>query len=79
MKRILLATSVFLLIGCVQKPIIWDKQGGTSEQFRRDQMSCRQYGMQSAQAHGLTGNLFVESWIHDETVKCLENLGWQQR
>lgn len=79
MNRFFLTIAILLLAGCANKPIIWDKQGGTAEQFRRDQMSCRQYGMQSAQAHGLAGNLFVESWIQDETIKCLENLGYQQR
>lgn len=32
--------------------------------------------MQSAQAHGLAGNGFVEIWISDETNKCLTQLGY---
>lgn len=80
MKNIFIATSILVLVGCaVPKPTIWDKEGGTEEQFRRDHMTCRQYGMQSAQAHGLAGNMFIESWIGDETAKCLENLGYQKR
>lgn len=79
-KLALLAVTVAVLSSCAApKPIIWDKDGATEDQFRRDQMSCRQYGMQSATANGLGGNLFVEVWIRDETFKCLQNLGYVQR
>lgn len=60
-------------------PVIWDKPGGTQEQFQRDQMNCRQYGMQSAMANGLGGNLFVESWIQREANNCLQGLGYTAR
>lgn len=81
MKNSLLFTAVALsVVGCAtQPPKVWYKDGGTEEQYRRDQMSCRQYGMQSAQANGLAGNMFVEIWISDEATKCLQNLGYQQR
>lgn len=73
------AVAVLLIAGCAtQAPTVWYKDGATEEQFRRDQMSCRQYGMQSAQANGLAGNIFVEIWISDEATKCLKNLGYQQ-
>lgn len=66
------------VVGCAtQPPKVWQKQGATQEEFRRDNMSCRQYGMQSAMANGLAGNMFVEIWIQDETAKCLKNLGYQ--
>lgn len=67
------------LVGCAaQHPQVWRKDGATEEQFRRDQLTCRQYGMQSAAANGLNGNLFVETWIRDETAKCLSGLGYSQ-
>lgn len=79
MKTIILIVAiVFVIVGCAaQPPRVWHKSGATEEQFRRDQMSCRQYGMQSAQTNGLAGNMFVEVWIRDETTKCLVNLGYQ--
>lgn len=66
------------LSGCAttQQPKVWNKSGATQEQFMRDQMQCRQYGMQSAQANGLAGNMFVEIWISRETENCLRNLGY---
>lgn len=81
MKNALLIAAVALsIVGCATRPPkVWYKDGGTEEQFRRDQMCCRQYGMQSAQANGLAGNMFVEMWISDEATKCLQNLGYQQR
>ena len=79
MKIILAALLILSVIaGCaIQPQKVWYKDGVTNEQFRRDQMSCRQYGMQSAQTNGLAGNLFVEIWINDETTTCLQNLGYQ--
>ena len=66
-----------LLAGCAAgQPKIWNKPGGTAEQFGRDQMQCRQYGMQSAMANGLAGNMFVEIWISQETERCLQGLGY---
>ena len=65
------------LTGCAVQQKVWVKDGTTQEQFQRDQMSCRQYGMQSAMANGLAGNMFVEVWIQDETSTCLRNLGYQ--
>ena len=81
MKKYLSPIMVSLLISAcaTPKPVIWDKEGATVEQFRRDQMTCRQYGMQSAQANGLAGNLFVEMWISDEAGKCMNNLGYTRR
>ena len=78
-KKILYAILIFLVIvGCVgMQPKTWYKAGATEETTRRDKMTCRQYGMQSAQAHGLAGNLFVESWIQEETEKCMRELGYQ--
>jgi hypothetical protein len=71
---------VILIAGCASNTQkVWYKDGATEEQFRRDKMSCRQYGMQSAQANGLSGNIFVEKWINDEATKCLQDLGYQQR
>jgi len=79
MKKIMLiiVAAVSLSACAAQQPRVWNKDGATEEQFRRDQMSCRQYGMQSAQANGLAGNMFVEIWIRDETTKCLQNLGYR--
>ena len=81
MKNVLFFAVVALSIGgcATQPPKVWYKDGGTEEQFRRDQMSCRQYGMQSAQTNGLAGNMFVEIWISDEANKCLQNLGYMQQ
>lgn len=79
MKRLMMAScAMALMAGCAApQPKMWTKAGGSEEQFRRDQLTCRQYGMQSATANGLAGNLFVEKWIQDETAKCLRNLGYQ--
>lgn len=80
MRRTTAATALLLLSACAtQGPIVWVKPGGTDEQFRRDQMNCRQYGMQSAIASGLAGNFFVEAWIAAETIKCLEDLGYMRQ
>lgn len=68
-----------LLSGCAAMPpapVTWYKDGGTEEQFRRDMIYCRQYGMQSAQSNGLAGNFFVGSWIQRETNSCLTGLGY---
>lgn len=81
MKKILaVAIVVAALTGCAaQQPIVWDKPGATEEQFRRDSMSCRQYGMQSAMANGMSNNMFVEVWISREATNCMQNLGYTQR
>lgn len=76
MRKVVLSFAVVFLAGCAQKPIVWSKSGGTEDQFRRDQMECRQYGMQSAQANGMAGNAFVEVWIQREANQCLQNLGY---
>ena len=79
-NALLFATVALSIVGCAtQPPKIWYKDGATEEQFRRDQMSCQQYGMQSAQTNGLTGNMFVGIWISDEATKCLQNLGYKQQ
>lgn len=64
------------IASCAQKT--WVKAGATEETFQRDNLTCRQYGMQSATAHGMTDNMFVEMWIQDETTRCLNNLGYRQ-
>lgn len=67
------------LAGCATAPpLIWEKEGTTEEQFRRDSVTCKQVGMQSAQVNGLTGNVFVGSWIRDETIRCMRELGYRQ-
>ncbi len=74
---VVLVLSLMLLVGCAAGgPVTWVKDGATEEQFRRDQMACQQYGMQSAQANGLATNMFVQMWINDEATKCLNNLGY---
>lgn len=78
MNYIALILVSFFVTGCAiqpQKPLY--KDGATQEDFRRDSLTCRQYGMQSAMTNGLAGNMFVEIWIKDETKKCLNNLGWE--
>lgn len=79
MKKILAGVVVILSVtGCATPPPkVWYKEGATDDQFRRDQMSCRQYGMQSAAANGLNGNMFVESFINKEANECLIGLGYQ--
>lgn len=78
MKGIALGVAAILTVsGCaVQPQKNWYKNDTTQEQFRRDHMACRQYGMQSAQTNGLAGNAFVEMWIGDETATCLKGLGY---
>ena len=71
---------VAVLTGCATAPQMqWVKHGSTQEEFRRDNLACRQYGMQSAMANGLAGNLFVESWIQREAANCLMGLGYTQQ
>lgn len=83
MKKIT-ALSLFILTiglgGCATPNgnTTWYKEGATDEQFRRDTMSCRQYGMQSAQTNGMSGNMFVEIWIQNEANDCLRKLGYSQ-
>ena len=62
-----------------QQPKSWYKSGSSDDQMRRDMMACRQYGMQSAQANGLAGNLFVESWIQQQATECMSGLGYTAR
>ena len=71
--RLLITLLMLSLGGCLALPSqkTWYKSGATEEQFRRDMVSCRQYGMQSAQANGLAGNLFVEAWIQQQANECL--------
>jgi len=77
-KKLFVVILVLPLIGCLGLPSqkTWYKSGATEEQFRRDMTSCRQYGMQSAQANGLAGNLFVEAWIQQQANECLSGLGY---
>lgn len=42
MNKVYLIAISFLVIGCVQKPIIWDKQGASQEQFNKDNGECFQ-------------------------------------
>lgn len=73
------ALVVVLMAGCAApQPKVWYKDGASVEQFRRDQIACRQYGMQSAQANGLSGNLFVELWISREAEGCMRGLGYTE-
>lgn len=66
-----------MIAGCaVQPPKIWQKDGGTQEQFARDKLYCRQYGMQSATANGMANNMFVETWISREAGNCMQTLGY---
>lgn len=80
MKKIIVValTAGFLLGGCAAQPTkSWNKDGGvTPDQYGRDVMYCRQYGMQSATANGLAGNLFVETWITREAGNCMRQLGY---
>jgi hypothetical protein len=79
MKTRKLATAIALsliLASCAKS--IWVKPGATQEDFRRDSLACRQYGMQSAMANGLSGNMFVEGWIAKERDGCLRDLGWTE-
>lgn len=73
--------ATFMLSGCLgipQSPNNWNKAGVSDDQMRRDMMSCRQYGMQSAQSHGVAGNMFVEAWIIQEANQCMVDLGYGQ-
>lgn len=73
--------ATIVLVGCLgipQASTNWNKAGTSDDQMRRDMMNCRQYGMQSAQANGVAGNLFVEAWIQQEANDCMRNLGYGQ-
>lgn len=81
MKKILilsLCAGALALSGCASPrgPVVLTKVGMTQDQFQRDYLTCRQYGMQSATAYGLAGNWFVESWIEQQAVKCMKGLGY---
>ena len=76
MKKVFSVVLVMILTGCATQPKVWTKPGGTVDQFQRDKMNCRNYGMQSAMANGLAGNMFVEIWVSRETEACLQNLGY---
>lgn len=85
MKKYISSISTALILlalnGCLpiaQAPKNWYKTGMTDDQMRRDMMTCRQYGMQSAQTNGVAGNLFVEGWIQQEANECMVGLGYSQ-
>lgn len=68
-----------LMAGCAtQQPTVWNKDGGTQEQFSRDQLTCRQYAMQAAQTMGLSGNLFVGIAISRDMNDCMRSLGYYE-
>lgn len=71
-----IAASIAMASCAAPAPKNWYKSGGTQEQYGRDQITCRQYGMQSAQASGLSHNMFAEAVIIDEMNKCLRTLGY---
>lgn len=71
-----LVVMIAMLSACALQPKVWTKPGATADQFQRDKMNCRNYGMQSAMANGLAGNMFVEIWVSRETEACLQNLGY---
>lgn len=78
-SAILIALFTLMLTGCfpiTPAPKSWYKSGMSNDQMRRDMMSCRQYGMQSAQANGLAGNMFVEGWIQQQANECMTGLGY---
>lgn len=78
-RQLLLIALAVSVVGCAARPPkVWLKAGATDEQFRRDRLTCRQYGMQSAQANGLSGNMFVEVWISDRAAECLQGLGYHE-
>ena len=80
MKKMIVIGAAFALVGCTTGPAMqWVKPGSTQSEFQRDNLTCRQYGMQSAMANGLAGNMFVETWIQRETGVCLRNLGYYQQ
>ncbi len=79
---ILILFCLLSLGGCfpfTPAPKSWYKSGMSNDQMRRDMMTCRQYGMQSAQSHGVAGNMFVEGWIQQEANECMTNLGYSPR
>jgi hypothetical protein len=78
MKIVVICLSL-AMYGCAAIPPAprhWYKSGASEETQMRDKMFCRQYGMQSATANGLTGNMFVESWIQREADSCMSGLGY---
>ena len=82
MKKLLILALTVLTVGCAtsQGPTkMWYKDGATQESFGRDKVYCRQYGMQSATANGMTNNMFVEIWILNAQTECMRDLGWVQR
>ena len=83
MKTIILLSCLACLLitaGCATGPAkLWYKDSVNPEQFARDKMSCRQYGMQSAMANGLSNNMFVELWISREAETCMVDLGYTLR
>lgn len=47
------------------------------ETINRDNIMCRQYGMQSATANGMAGSMFIEPWIRRESENCMRGLGYE--
>lgn len=65
------------VVGCATRPPkVWTKESVTQDQMARDKITCRQYGMQSAQTNGLANNAFVEMWIKDKADECMSELGY---
>jgi hypothetical protein len=79
MKMLVVIMIALTLLGCAGPQKFWYREDATIDQTNRDRMACRQYGMQSAMANGLAGNMFVEMWIQGETRTCMQNLGYSLR
>ena len=78
MRKIIAVAIALVLSGCATQPQkVLYKEGVSEDQVMRDNVSCRQYGMQSAQANGLTENMFVEIWIRKQATQCLRDLGYR--
>jgi hypothetical protein len=78
-KCFLVFITTVIVVGCAINPVAQRqlvKAGATQEDFRRDMLTCRQYGMQSAQTNGLSGNMFVDIHIEARANECMSDLGW---
>ena len=77
MKTVTAVILAALLAGCATPGRTYYKEGVTQEQFGRDQIACRQYGMQSVMSNGLSNNMFSEIWVQKEAGNCMAGLGYR--
>ncbi len=79
MKTIITAAVAAVLCGCETAPVrevVWIKNDGASvEDFRRDRITCVEYGYQK---YGGSRDFLTELFVAEDAKKCLKSLGYHE-